>query len=138
MREGCVIYMDADLLNKRKEVLREIDKLLVLCKCNNNNSKKTTCVHCKKVEQHGKKLNRLLGKRNNKLLEEHYLSELDDEMSYKNKVQMTIEEYLNYKSKNMLDRDIAKKLGVSPVTLSTWKTKNNIKNPPTRLKRGAV
>ncbi len=133
------MYMDADLLNKRKEVLREIDKLLVLCKCNSNNSKKTTCVHCKKIEQHGKKLNRLLGKRNNKVLEEYYLFQSDDEqLTFENKANLTVKEYLYYKSKNMLDRDIAKKIGVSPVTLSNWKTKNNIKNPPIRRNRGAM
>lgn len=133
------MYMNADMLKKRREVLHEIDKLLVLCKCNNNNSKKTTCVHCRKIEQHGKILNRLLGKRNNKVLEEYYLFESDDEqLTFENKANLTIKEYLYYKSKNMLDKDIALKIGVSPPTLSNWKMKNNIKNPPIRRNRGAM
>jgi len=131
--------MNADILKKRKEVLCEIDKLLVFCKCNSNNTKKTTCVHCRKIEQYGKILNRLLGKRNNKVLEEFYLFESDDEqLTFENKTNLTVKEYLYYKSKNMLDKDIALKIGVSPPTLSNWKTKNNIKNPPIRRNRGAM
>jgi len=120
--------MNADTLKRRKEVLHEIDKLLLLCKCNNNNSKKTTCSHCRKIEQYGKILLGLLNNRNKGLLDDVVLFDSEeDKTAFKNKAKITVDEYYYYKSFDMWDKDIAKKIGVSSPTLITWKKENNVK-----------
>jgi len=124
--------MNAKMLKKRKEVLREIDKLLILCKCNNR-TKKTTCSHCRKIEQYRKILLGLLNNGNRGNLEDTVLFDSkEDKTIFKNKAKITIDEYYYYKSCNMKDTDIAKKIGVSTPTLITWKKENGVKSTKTR------
>ncbi|TKI52899.1 hypothetical protein FC756_26710 [Lysinibacillus mangiferihumi] len=118
--------MDADLLNKRKEVLREIDKLLVLCKCNNNNSKKTTCVHCKGIEKLGASLLKLLirYKKNDGVKKAEKL---------KTKV-LDFDSFLQYKKSGMTDISIGEIFGMTKAGIDKWKRENNIKSIDIRRK----
>lgn len=63
----------------------------------------------------------------------------EDETAFKNKAKITVDEYYFYKSFDMKDKDIAKKIGVSSPTLITWKKENGVKNVSIRnLTKGAM
>ncbi len=119
------MYMNADVRKKRKEVLHEIDKLLVLCKCSNNNSKKTTCVHCKKIEKLGTSLLKLLSRNEN--------GGVKKAEKLKTKV-LDFDSFIQHKKTGMTDLSIGEVFGMTKAGIDKWKRENNVKSIDIRRK----
>lgn len=113
--------MNAEMLEKRREILKIIDALLPKCDCLCA-MESESCLNCIEIAFHGQKLLRLVNKRkSNKIIY------LDDVVPVKNsKVQLTTQQYLNFKSADKTDKEIAEMCGVSPGTIKNWKIANNI------------
>ncbi|MFJ7914459.1 MULTISPECIES: hypothetical protein [unclassified Lysinibacillus] len=113
--------MNADMVEKRIKILKQIDVLLPKCDCLSA-VESESCSNCIEIAFHGQKLLRLVNKRkSNKFID------LDDVVPVKNsKVQLTKQQYLKFKSADKTDKEIAKMCGVSPGTIKNWKIANNI------------
>ncbi|QDP99397.1 hypothetical protein FOH38_01865 [Lysinibacillus fusiformis] len=112
--------MNAEMLEKRIEILQKIDNLQSKCHCQTAHESES-CSNCKKIAKYGQKLLCLVNKRNIKILD------LDDiQVVKRTKLSLTKEKYLAFKRVNKTDREIAQICNVSPGTIKNWKIANNI------------
>ncbi|GAB0170529.1 helix-turn-helix domain-containing protein [Lysinibacillus sp. CTST325] len=122
--------MNANMLDKRVEILKQIDALLPKCNCMSA-SEFNNCSNCKEIAVHGQKLLKLVNKRqSNKIID------LDDLVLVKSsKVELTKQQYLKLKRESKTDKEIAAICNVSPGTIQNWKKAQGIETKPTRRKR---
>ncbi|WP_445479152.1 hypothetical protein ACULLL_01610 [Lysinibacillus irui] len=117
--------MNVEMLEKRREVLKEINVLMTKCKCERADQIQN-CPNCKRIANLGQKLLRLVNKRK------------DSKPVDRRKFKMTKSEYLSMKDKGFTDKEIAKMCNVIPCTISKWKMANGIVTKPIRRKRAEV
>ncbi|MEA0564070.1 hypothetical protein [Lysinibacillus irui] len=116
--------MNVEMLNKRREVLKEINVLLLKCNCQVA-TEFQSCPNCKQIAKLGQKLLRLVNKRK------------DSKPVDGRKFNMTKSEYLAMKDEGITDKEIAKMCNVIPCTVSKWKMANGIVTKPIRKRAKA-
>lgn len=122
--------MEKTLKEKRREVLREINKLLFKCDCKGGQGERdehdnviVTCDNCKEIHKLNSKLTALVNDR--KLVIDDDDSE--DEEKPKHRLNMTVKEYLKLRDvKKMADKEIAEQKKVSPSAISRFKQKHGL------------
>jgi len=113
--------MNAEMLEKRREILQKINVLMDKCQCQTA-MESNNCSNCKQIAKHGQRLLRLVNKRNTMILDR------DDYAPYKSsKLPLTKEKYIALKNASKSDQEIAMMFNVAPGTIKNWKKLNNIK-----------
>lgn len=113
--------MNAEMLEKRREILKQIDALLPKCNCETA-LESIKCPNCVEIAIHGQKLLSLVNKRNTSILDNENYSPVKS-----SKLPLTKEKYIALKTANKTDEQIAMICNVAPGTIKNWKKLNNIK-----------
>lgn len=115
---------DNELLEKRLDILKQVDKILPLCLCNNANTKHS-CEHCEKLSVLGEQLLGLTKPR--KVIKADGSVEKgivkDRICRYKPK-EFTMQEYINAKVNGITDTQFATSVSMSTSSFYRWKTSN--------------
>ncbi|MDM5231461.1 hypothetical protein [Lysinibacillus pakistanensis] len=111
--------MNAEMLEKRREILKQIDALLPKCDCVTA-VESESCSNCKKIAKYGQKLLRLINKRTK------LNSSIDIARVKSSELPLTKAKYLGLKKEGKIDEKIAEMLNVSSGALQNWKRSNGI------------
>ena len=114
--------MSNELLNKRIEVLNQIDELLHLCNCTSD-ADKSKCSNCEKVKALGDKLATLVRPRVKTTFHD-YGDKNCTGVKKRRVLKMSMDEYLTFLDKGLTTLQIAEIKGFDKSTVDDWKRKN--------------
>lgn len=111
--------MNVEMLEKRREILKQIDALLPKCDCISA-MESESCSNCEEIAKFGERLLGLINKR---------IVTLEPKKKQKikkgrTKLTITVFQYKEYKLQNITDKEIAKIHDVCLSTLNKWKQRN--------------
>ena len=118
---------DIQLSEKRLAILKQIDRISPLCKCDNQNIKHS-CEYCAKLVEYGEQL-LLLCKPRKMITADDQLKHDPGQLVFKSKKQLkpkpfTVEDYIRAKKLKMTDSAFRKRVNLSSNRFFEWKKAN--------------
>ena len=117
---------DNELLEKRLEILEQVNRISSFCLCDNTNTKQS-CEHCEKMKSLGDQLLKLIKPRKIIKADGSVTEGVMIERRKRSKPkEFTIEEYLLARIKGLTDTQFASTVSMGSRTFVRWKS-NNLK-----------